>query len=210
MIRNQLTKIKCFFICAIFLVSSAATAAFSNVSSNTSSQNSNTPASAIHTISIVQSGNLPTMSYVGGAAGAMGLIAAGPTTQHSNNIQTVAANNNISIFNITSAAFAQQLKTQGYTVVNNNADAQLFIKIKLYGFGVKYGFTSALHPMLTVQAQLVRNNQVIWSDETYSPWFDGVPTYRLSDLINTPNNISLGWQAVAQKVATKVLSGFPS
>ncbi|WP_296055214.1 hypothetical protein [uncultured Amphritea sp.] len=139
---------------------------------------------------------------LGGAVA--GAIAAKPAEQ----IDQFARDNNIVIEQIVKEEFLTQLANSGKFKISNNeiSDANLEIKIFMYGLTIPNGFSSELVPVLKVSASIINKaDKIIWSNSGYI-FGDDYPSHPLEEIKNNPDLLKEAWGAVAKQSIAKVLS----
>lgn len=121
-------------------------------------------------------------------------------------IEGVIVANHIAITDIVKQQFIQQMqsKTHFRVVNSNDADATLTIKIKEYGFNA-LAFSSKMSPVLNVEAELIKNNKIIWRDS--SPVFASaiLPNYHFEEYLQNPALITKAWNAAAAMAVNQML-----
>jgi hypothetical protein len=171
---------------------------------------------AIHTVTVNPKVKMPDKVYymgpgfgyfmMGGVIG--GAIAAAGNVSKDTQLQNYVVANDIHMDQIMRAHLLQQLPDAGLKfVAQGPADAAMNIKIKVYGFSIPQGFSTAVVPILRVEVNMTRDNQVIWSSSYYvDPLFGKMPKYQPSDLLNDPKLIVQAWNLAAQKASEHIIS----
>lgn len=172
----------------------------------------------IHAVSIDNNVNVPKEMYFfgggsqlamfvpGGAIG--GAITGAINASKGDSMQKLIEANHIYIDQIVKNQFEQQIKNNSNLklVSQQNADAIFMINIKSYGFSISNGFSVKLKPVLSLQASLVKQNQIIWQDSYYiDPLASGMPSYRMHDLQQNPDLVYQAWNEAAQKAVTHII-----
>ena len=138
---------------------------------------------------------------VGGAVA--GKVGADQGTQ----LAEFARSNHVAIDQIVKEQLVGQIeqKTQ-LKIVKQKADADLKITVNLYGFSVPTTYSFSVVPVLSVNAELIKNKQVIWKNHYYvDPLFGGMNSYSSKEVFNEPEKVKAAWTAAAHKAAEKIV-----
>lgn len=117
-----------------------------------------------------------------------------------------ATRNHIAIDQIVKEQLVHEIeKNTKLRMVKQNADAELKISISQYGFSIPTSYNFSVVPVLSVNAELVKNNQVIWKNNySVRPLFSGMNSYSSKEVFNDPVKVKAAWTAAAQKVAANI------
>lgn len=135
-------------------------------------------------------------------------IAAHATQKDAANIRKIARDNHIKIQKIVRNEIIQAFKQSPIRLADNAqaADAQLKISITKYGVTIPQGFSSSLAPVLYTQADLIKNNNIIWSYTYHSHAFDSeLPAYTLDEIREDPKNLNYMYTMAAKQFAEGVI-----
>ena len=126
------------------------------------------------------------------------------------NLRKIAQLNNIQISQIVMQQITSQIKQKtNYKIIkSDNADAILAIKISNYGFASPGEFSGGkLKPQLYITVSLVKNGKVIWlSNDFVTTVTSGTPSFTYEQLSQNPNNMTIAWNAAAQRLASEIVS----
>lgn len=124
-------------------------------------------------------------------------------------LKKLAEENNIDIKKIIYSEFKKKL------IIKNNLKIAkspvnnpiLKINILIYGISIPKMLSNDFIPLLTVQANLMKNDKVIWQDSESAPIFGGnLPRYKMQDILNRPKNLYVMWEQAADDVVNKLLA----
>lgn len=148
-------------------------------------------------------------SEFGLAFGAIGGAISGAVNAHSAvSTQQYAEKNQIDIRKIVYQQWKNQIneKTK-FKLSNQPADAVLTTNIVLYGVSIPHGFSSDYIPVLSIDAKLVRKNQIIWQDnEQVMPLTSsGLPRYKMDQIMSDPKKLYVMWDKASEKIINEML-----
>ena len=143
---------------------------------------------------------------IGGAISGAANAKAAATTQQ------FAEANQIDIRNIIYKKWLEEMpKKTSFKLSKQLIDSILTTNITLYGISIPHGFSTDYVPVLAFNANLVRNNQIIWQDSGYvSPLADGMPRYKMAELRNDPKKLYAMWDKASEKIITDMLNNMIS
>ena len=124
-------------------------------------------------------------------------------------LASFARDNGVKIEDIVGKAFIRKMQDlPGIRLHQKQYDAQLNIKIEMYGLASKIGSMSEVKPVLKVGAQLVtKHNKVLWQNNDYVTAFSGLtPSLTVESLTTNPDGLKKAWEAVADIVVTNILN----
>jgi hypothetical protein len=173
---------------------------------------------SVHTVSVDNNINvaktmyyLPPSAYLpiafGGLIGAA--VTADSTAKGEEELRNKAISNHVLIDQIVRDQFIKEINAHDTfkLVTNKNSDATLIIAIPSYGISIPSGFSTQLSPIVTIDAKLIRNGNVIWSYKTTNALaLSGVPRYTLDEINKNPLLLKEMWTAEANILVSKMVS----
>lgn len=203
-------KMSALIICLIFAFMLTGCATTKTMSANDKS--------TIKTVSVNKNVKYPQEMYymapgsaVGimfGSVGALAVSAA--NSSPAKQFTKLARDNNIYIEQIVRDQLIKQInESKKFEVTDDakQADADMFIDVKSYGFSIPTGFSSVVKPTMRVDAQLVKDSRIVWANSSYIFEIVGgdLPAYKPSVLKNNPVNIANAWNKAAEQAAKKIV-----
>lgn len=167
---------------------------------------------SIHTVMVDKNISVPKDIYIYGpnealplAAGGLigGLMSAPAAKNDQRDMQQLVSDNHINIGQIVRNQFINQINSSTGMKVNNRGyvDANLVIAIKLYGVTVTNPFSSVVVPLLSFDAKLIRNNQMVWEGHNLAKSLDkSLPRYTMQQIQDNPQYLYQMWNFVAQEL----------
>ena len=143
---------------------------------------------------------------VGGLIGE--LAAAAGDTQSARTIQLSAEKNNIDIRKIVYQQWIEQIGKKSKFKLSNqlHSDAQLISEIKIYGVTNAGAYSRRYVGTLTLHAQLVRANAVVWEDTEYSKVTSDTHKYKFAEIMNDSAKLSVIWNQAAENAVSKLIA----
>lgn len=146
-------------------------------------------------------------NVAGMALGPVGVLASAALKNHAESTQEFSERNKIDIRNIVYQRWKKQIKNRsGLKLEDKPADTVLITEIPQYGISIPHGFSAEYVPVLTLNAKLVRNNQVIWQESgLVLPLTRGMPRYKMNAILEDPQKLRIMWDKAAEKIINEML-----
>jgi len=125
--------------------------------------------------------------------------------------QRAAKKYHIHLKTIVRNEFIQAFKQQHpFQLKNKNADAELFLYIKQYGYevgGISGTFSGSVRPVLKVQALMVRDKKIVWQqDVSTGAAISDMPTKDMHAIFSNKKLINQLWSVAAREVSQQLVA----
>jgi hypothetical protein len=134
-----------------------------------------------------------------------GMISAVVNEESAASMKQFVEKNGIDIRQIVYQAWLNEINKKSKFKLNNKqgANAVLITNIILYGITIPNGFSTDYIPILTLNAKLIRHQQILWQDTEISD--HNTTRYKMDQILHHPETLKRMWDEAAEKTISKLL-----